>query len=281
MVVNFIGSADQAVIYTGDDMHNYDLRHESNTGFVVDKGLFTYSYSTPGVYKVVCVASTYTDKATDLKRDTCSFTVTVTDDVTEILKLSCPQILYDEVFASKLSNDEWLMTLPRKVRYNNQTPSISLSQRLRFYIQSDSAKVFINESLFSATQRYNLSSPVDISVKSHQGTIRPYKLFTIYYPEFTTFKLAGVTGTLVRNEYDYSTFEMKVTLPVGTDVSNLKPEFEMFSPTDKVFIDDVEQTSNISEVNFSQNVTYRLTSTVPGNPDKQATSFVVVKINFQ
>ncbi len=279
MVINFTGIAEQAVIYTGDDMHDYELRNQSNTGFVVNKGLFTYAYSAPGTYKVVCLASTYADLAADLKRDTCSYIVTVVDDQTEIEKLSCPQVLYDEVYAEKLPDDEWLMVLPRKVKYNTATPSIALTQRLRFYIQSDSTKVFVNGAEYSNTTRYNLSEPVDILVKSHHGTERPYKLYTIYYPEFETFKLAGVAGNLVRNEYDYSSIELQVTLPAGTDAGSLIPEFTLYSAADKVYIGDAEQTSGISAVDFTQEVTYRLVSMV--DTGKEAVSAIKVKISYQ
>ncbi len=281
MVVNFTGVGDQVVVYTGDDMHDYDLREQSNTGFVVNKGLFTYAYTVPGRYKVVCVASSYTDGATDLKRDTCSFLVTVIDDQTDIEKISCPQIIYDEVFAQKLENDEWLMVLPRKVKYNNATPAISLSQRLRFYIQSDSSKVSVNGKIFSNTDKYDLSVPVDILVKSDFGTTRPYKLYTLNYPEFSTFKLLGVEGILVRNEFDYSTFVLEVTLPSGTDVSNLVPVFTTYLPTEKAYIGEVEQMSGTSTVDFRQGVTYRLVSTLSENPEIQAISTISVKINYQ
>lgn len=281
MVINFTGFADQVSVFTGDDMHNYELRAESNTGFVVNKGLFTYSYPVPGVYKVVCIASTYSDQAKELKQDTCSFMVTVVDDVTEIDKLSCPQVLYDEVFADKYPNDEWLMVLPRRVKYNTSTPSISLSQRLRFYIQSDSTKVFVNEAEYSATQRYDLSAPVNIRVRSDYGTVRPYKLYTLYYPEFETFKLAGITGTVVRTEFDYSHFEMQVSLPSGTDVTNLAPEFTLFSANDKVYIGSAEQVSGSSTADFTNNITYRLVSTLSVNRDMQAVSTVNVKITYR
>ena len=280
MVVHFTGTANQVVVYTGDDMHNYELREQSNTGFVVNKNLFTYSYSVPGEYKVVCVASTYGDNAAGLKRDTCSYTITVIDDQTEIEQISCPQIIYDEVFAEKLANDEWLMILPRKIKYSNQTPTIALSQRLRFYIQSDSTKVYVNNKIYSDTERYDLSAPVDILVKSDFGTLRPYKLYTINYPEFNTFKIAGVEGTLMRNEFDYSTFVLQVTLPSGTDVSNIVPEFATFLPTEKVYIGSAEQISGTSTVDFMQDVTYRLVSTLPENPDIQAISAINVKINY-
>ncbi|WP_255491178.1 DUF5017 domain-containing protein [Dysgonomonas sp. 520] len=281
MIINFTGYADQVVVYTGDDMHNYELREQSNTGFVVNKGLFTYSYSSPGIYKVVCIASTHTDKAKDLKRDTCSFTVTVIDNQTEIDKLSCPQILYDEVFAQKLADDEWLMVLPRKVKYNNSTPSIALSQRLRFYIQSDSTKVFVNDAEYSSTTKYNLSNTVYISVKSDFGTVRPYKLHTMYYPEFNTFKMLGAEGTLIRNEFDYSTFDMAISLPAGTDISNIIPEFTTHSSTDKVYIGNIEQTSGTTAVDFSQNVVYRLVSISPENANLRSKATVNVKISYQ
>lgn len=281
MIIQFTGVADQVAIYTGDDMHNYDLREQSNTGFVVNKKLFTYSYSTPGVYKVVCLASTYTDGATDLKRDTCSFDVTVIDDRTEIERISCPRIIYDEVFAEKHAGDEWLMRLPRKIKSGNSTPAISLSQRLRFYIQSDSTKIYVNGNEYSSTTQYNLSEPVDILVTSDFGTTRPYKLYTLNYPEFTSFKLQGVEGTLVRNEYDYSTFELQVTLPQDTETSHLVPEFTTSSPSEKVYIEDMEQLSATSAVDFTRNITYRLISTLSGKPDMQAVSTVNVKITYQ
>ncbi|MDR2475622.1 MAG: hypothetical protein LBD45_07160, partial [Bacteroidales bacterium] len=78
MLIDFTGStADHIVVYPGDDMQNYDLRDQSNTGLAVNKKVFTYSYRVPGVYKVVCLASTAGDKASDLKFTTRSFTVNV------------------------------------------------------------------------------------------------------------------------------------------------------------------------------------------------------------
>ena len=37
MEIRFNGVADQVVIFTGDNGHDYDLRNESNTGFVMNK----------------------------------------------------------------------------------------------------------------------------------------------------------------------------------------------------------------------------------------------------
>jgi hypothetical protein len=282
MVIDFAGStADNIVVYPGDDMQNYDLRDQSNTGLAVNKKLFTYSYRAPGVYKVVCLASTSGDMATNLQFATRSFTVTVIDDRTEIDRISCPQIIRDEVFAEKHANDEWLMVLPRSVIYNNREQNISLSQRLRFFIQSDSTKVFVNGNNFSATTAYNLSSPVDILVISDFGTERPYKLYTVNYPRFSSFKLLGVSGTAKLNEFDYGTYVMNVSLPQGTDVSSLVPEFTTYLPSEKVYIGNAEQVSGVSTADFTKEVVYRLVSTLPGKPEMQAESTVIVKINYQ
>ena len=283
MIISFSGStADQIVVFTGDDMHEYELRDQSNTGLVVNKNLFTYAYGEPGVYKVVCVASTAGEMATNLQYDICSFTVTVIDDVTEIDRLSCSQVIRDEIFGNRYPNDEWLMALPRKVIYNNREQNIALtSQRLRFYIQSDSTKVLVNGSEYLSTKGYNLSVPVDILVKSDFGTNRPYTLYTAYYPEFSSFKLAGVEGTLNRNIFDYTTFVMNITLPSGTNVSNLVPEFTTYSAAEKVYIGSIEQISGASAVDFTKEVTYRLVSTLPENPTMKVEVDVVVKITFQ
>lgn len=281
MILKFSGVADQIVVYMGDYMHDYELRENSNTGFVVNKGAFSYAYSTPGQYKVVCVSSTYNNSATILNRDTCSLLVTVIDDVTEIDKLSCSQVLYDEVFADRLANDAWLMVLPRKVKYNLATPSISLSQKLRFYIQSDSTDILVNEIKYSNSVKYDLSTPVNISVTSHHGTVRPYILHTLYYPEFKSFKLLGAEGKLIRNEFDYSTMELQVTLPVGTDVRNVVPEFSLYSTTEEVYINDIEQISGLSVVDFTKNVTYRLVEGLSSNSDVVAATQIKIKIFFQ
>jgi hypothetical protein len=152
---------------------------------------------------------------------------------------------------------------------------------LRFFIQSDSTKVTVNGNDYSATTAYNLSSPVDILVKSDFGTERPYKLYTLNYPGFNSFKLLGVNGTVRPDEFNYSASVLNVTLPPGTDVSSLVPEFATYLPSEKVYIGNTEQVSGVSTVDFTQEVTYRLVSALPDKPEMQAELTMVVKIAFQ
>ncbi len=281
MELSFTGTADQVVVYTGDESHDYELRSQSNTGFVVNKGRFSYSYSTPGTYKVVYIASTYTERATDLKQDTCSFYVQVIDDHTEIQRLSCPQVIYDEVFAEAIDDTNWLMRLPRKIKFSTSTPSVSLSQRLDFDLASDSTKVYLNGVEWVSTKKYDLSSPIDIKVVSDFGSTRDYKLYTMQYPEFETFSIAGVEGTIGRNEFDYSDYTMTVTLPAGTDVSNIAPVFTTYSENEKVYLNNQEQHSGSSAANFTDGVTYTLRSTIEGMPSMVTESTFKVNIVFE
>lgn len=283
MVLNFTGVADQVVVYTGDTDHDYELRDQNNqqqqnTGFAVNKGIFTYSYSQPGTYKVVCIASTYTEKATELQRDTCSFTIKVIDDHTEITKLSCPRILYDEVFAEAINEKDWLMRLPRKVKYNKAQPTIALNQTLKYYIGSEFTKVQIDGEDYNSSTKYDLSKSHDIHVVSNLGTTRDYKLYTVQYPEFKSFTLAGVKGTIDRDAFKYGVISIAVALPAGTDLTKLTPEFELYDTADRTYIGDVLQTSGQGSVDFSKPVTYRMVSTVPGQAAMQAESAVTVTV---
>ena len=280
MVVKFTGIADQVAIFTGDESHNYELRSQNNTGMVVNKGVFTYSYSVPGTYRVVCVASTYLDLGKDMRVDTASVIVNVVDNVTDIDKLSSKNY-YDEIYAEEKENDEWLLMLPYKMRYNNKDLSISMSQKLNFSIASDSTKVFINDRLYSSNTKYDLSSPMDILVEAYSGTERHYKLYTCYYPEFKSFRVAGVAGILDRSAFDYTTFDLYVTLPEGTDTGALVPVFETLSPSDKVYINDVEQISGSSAVDFDKAVSYKLVSSVDGANEMEVVSTVNVMVTLK
>ena len=280
MEIHFTGTADNVVIYTGDTDHDYELREQSNYGLVVNKGLFTYAYQQPGTYKVVCVATNHADAGQTLLRDTCSFTVQVVDDNTEIYKLSA-SILYDEVFATAVNESDWLLGVPTKMRYNGKDMKIKLNgQKLKFYIHSDSAKVYVDDVEYSSNTKYDLSNTLNVRVKSHAGTERNYKLYTLNYPEFATYEAAGVTGTVNRNEYDYSYYEVNLTVPAGTDLTAVTPTFTFTGTNEKAYIDEVEQTSG-STVDLSQPVTYTLKGVSAENPEIEIESTFVVTATFE
>ena len=125
MELHVSGVADQVVVFTGDKGHEYELRKESNTGFPVNKGLFTYSYATPGTFHVVVVASTYdTFLGNNIKESIKEFDVTVIDDVTtidQIYTAITPNIYYAELVNDK----DWVLCLPTKYLYNNKEVKVN------------------------------------------------------------------------------------------------------------------------------------------------------------
>lgn len=281
MTLHFAGSADNVVVYTGDVDHDYELREQSNYGLVVNKGVMTYSYTTPGIYKVVCVATNHADAGRSLLSDTCSVFVKVIDDVTEIEKISAPQVLYDEVFATQVTDADWMLPLPRKIRYKTSTPAVSLQQKLKFYIPSVTTEITINGELFNSNTKYNLAAPLDIVTRSNEGSVRNYRLHTLNYGEFKTFKLAGVSGKIDRTEYDYSYYEINMELPAGTDLTALVPEFTLYADNETPYIGDAVQQSGVTAVDFSSPVTYRFVTVSEADPEIKVESVCKVTVTLK
>ena len=202
MEIHFTGVADQIVVFTGDKDHQYERRDSSNTGFAVNKGLFTYSYHTPGTFHVVCIASTYdTYLGKSLKTDMYSFDVTVTDDVNTIDAISAtvtPNVYY----AQLIGDDTWVMRLPQKQLYNNREIAVNASrQRLNLSIESDSAKVTIDGEPYNSRTYYALNADHAIRVVSASGTVRDYTLYGMVYPELLTVTVGEKEATLRRSAY--------------------------------------------------------------------------------
>ena len=279
VTVHFTGNADNVVIFPGDSGQDYELRNENNTGLVVNKGLFTYAYSTPGLYKMVCVATNHADAGLSILTDTCSTWIRVIDDETEITKISAYPVVRDEIFATQSNESDWLMAFPRKMRYQSSNPAVTLSRKLKFYTKSASTKVSVDGVEFSAAKSYDLSKVLNITAESYEGSLREYKLHTLYYGEFKTFNVAGVKGEIERDPFDYNNYVINISAPAGTDIKALKPTFTLFADNEKVYIDDQEQISGESVVDFTNPVTYRFVTTSTVNPEITVESTCVVTIN--
>lgn len=276
MVIHFQGVADQVVVYTGDESHDYSLRNESNTGFVVNKGLFTYSYSVPGTFKVVVLATTYdTYMGNGLRTDTTSFYVTVKDDVTElgqVYSTITPNVYY----ASLVNESDWVMCLPTKQVYNNREVTLNAKrQRLSFEIASDSSKIYVDDVIYSTKNYYDLTQPHDIRVESDFGSIRNYRLYTMIYPEFKSVKLNGVSGKLVRDAFNQDSQVYQFTLPKGTT----GPVIEYMLDGDGTFLADGVPLVSGSRINLDSSLTlYRVNA---DNDAVSATSIVRFEITYE
>lgn len=287
MTLHFVGNADNVVVFPGDNGHDYELRDQANSGLVVNKGIFTYSYRRPGVFKVVCVATNHEDAGNSIKSDTTSVYVTVVDDNNIISSVSVNLLNRNELYATAPNATDWLIAIPRKARFNNKDVNIATrNQQMFFETESTSASVAYKEATADESayktsgvnNRLDLSKVYDLRCTPGSGTPRDYKLYGLYYGEFKTFTVAGVKGTLTRSEYDYDIITMDIEVPAGTDLTKLTPEFTLNSPaTEKVYIGDAEQTSG-AVTDFSSPVTYRLVATHPDKPELSVESTCVVTV---
>ncbi|HPH47375.1 MAG TPA: hypothetical protein PLO29_00625 [Paludibacter sp.] len=278
VVFNFTGQAQQVAIFPGDNTHNYDLFESGgNTGFVVNKGTFSYAYKQPGTYKVVVVASNYSEGAVNMLKDTTSVMIQVIDDDVTIKSLSCPRVLYDEIAAVSVNETDWLVCLPQRVLFRGQQPNIPSTQRLAVKLASDSTVLLVDGFAFSATKNYQLNNPLTLSLTAHAGNVMQYTLYMLRLPEFSVFKLNGVDGVLTRSEFNYDKMTMTVTLPAGTDKTKLVPEFTL-SQGQEVFVNDMLIRSAVSEIDFSMPVVFRIRNTYPDKSYLIAETEVTVSV---
>ncbi len=285
MTVKFTGSADNVVIYPGDKDHDYELREQSNTGLIVNKGTFSYAYQQPGTFKAVCVATNHSNEGQSIKTDTCSFYVKVTDDVYEITSLSAATVLYDEVYAKRVNSTDYMLEIPRYVKNKTKhnLPVKLTAQQLNISVDSDSTKIYIDGNEYSSNKKYNISNAVEIKLVSHEGTEGNYTLYALNYGEFSTYTLAGTkykysNYTRLDDEYGYAEFNF--TVPAGTDITALVPAFELYD-NEKVYVDGVEQVSGETAHDFTNPVTYTFVSNHADNADIKVESTVVVSVTVE
>lgn len=290
MTIRITGDYQQAVVWTGDKGHNYDLRDEividenglrtddCDYGLVVNKGLFTYSYSTPGTYKVVCLASNYNEEGKTIKTETYSFNVEVYDDHNKIEKISAVRSPYYEIYAEELTDTDWVLGLPRKISYNNKDLTVNAKRHyLNIELESQAATVEINDEAWTSNTYYDLNSPLTLVTTSSSNVSRTYTLWTVIYPEFSAYAIGDVKATFTRSPFDYAAIQVDIQLPAGTDLAHVKPVFTLTDPaTESAYIDGVLQVSGETEVDLTQPVTYTLVAHHAENPNaKTSTTFVV------
>ncbi|MBQ6652943.1 MAG: hypothetical protein IJM81_06050 [Prevotella sp.] len=264
MEITFSGVADQVVVYTGDEGHDYALREQSNTGLVMNKGQLTYSYAVPGTFHVVVVASTYdTYLAGGLQTATTEFDVTVTDNIVDIDRLYSnitPNVYYAEL----IGDADWVLRIPTKQVYNRREIALNAKrQRLSFDIASDSTKIFVDDVIYDTRAYYDLTQTHQIHVSAYSGATRDYTLHTLVYPEFSSITLDGKTATLTRDAFyqDLLVYSAAVTNPAEAAI--------VYTCTDDVrlYADGVELPSGSTVDLTDTERVYTLRRILPDRPD--------------
>ena len=273
--------ATQVVVYPGDTGHDFDLKDEGNSGFVVNDGVATYAYKEPGTFDVVVVATNY-DKTGDVSMmNVARQTITVKDDDNELRTLSLKRDLYNKELPASIDGNIILLAVPEKVRISNRDIAVSLkAQRLEVATMSANASVLVNGAPFVSTTKYNLTAPVKVSVVAASGDQRDYTMHAVSLPSFSAFAIGSAKGTVAFSDYDFDKTTVEVKVPAGTDLTSLVPTFTA-AAAKRIQVNGVDQVSGSTAVDFSKPVVYELTNWEEGNESISCTSYVTVTVTIQ
>lgn len=268
----------QVVVYPGDPGHNYDLKEEGNSGFVVNDGVATYAYKVPGTFDVVVVATNYDKFGGESMMNIARKTITVKDDENELRSLSLRRDLYNKELPANIEGNDIILAVPEKVRISNRDIAVSLkAQRLEVVTMSANASVLIDDAPFVSNTKYNLTAPLALSVVAASGDRRDYTIHAMSLPSFSAFAVGSAKGTVAFSDYDFDRSTVTVTVPAGTDLTAVVPTFTA-AAAKRIRINGVDQVSGTTAVDFTEPVVYELTNWEDGNESMSCTSYVTVTV---
>lgn len=305
------GEGQTFVVYTGDEGYNYDV--EGSKGQAVSSnGVFSYSYQEPGTYKAVWIASSIALSGEITRSiDSTFIDVVATDGGLESLYISmlCKVAENDNVVFNSVGEFVSADTIVCPVlwaAWNDKSfASIKAPLNIVYELSSTLASLYwynpVADSLVytasaSADTRYTVDFDVDgvlktqrLVVKTSSGIESDYFVSTVMIPHPTSFSINGVEATIERDISYYERYNVSVTLPAGTDLTQLKPEFIIMDNDPNLIGDNnlwveiggVAQESGSNTVDFSAGtVVYDVTYQMLGetNPNLQKTSQLYVTV---
>lgn len=268
-------SAKQVAVYTGDEGHNYSLKTSGNSGFVVNKGILTYSYKKPGRYTAVLVASNYDKEGKEILFSVDSTVITVEDDRTDLRVISLKKDIYNKEIPGQIIDSQIFFAVPYKVRVSGRDVAVNIAQqRMDITAFSEVATIWVNDAPYVATTKYDLSKPVVIKTVSASGDEKEYEVVTLRYPIFEQFSINGVNGTVQYSDFDFDKLTVTVTLPAGSNPASLIPAFAS-ADAQSILVGETAQVSGETTVDFTAPVTYRLKT---WKPEAESTLFCETEI---
>jgi len=281
------GEGQKFVVFPGDFSHVYNKA--KNNGLACNSdGTFSYAYQEPGVYNAVWIATSMKANG-EIVSSIDSMKIHVVAQGGGLASFSITRIAKMADFGStffyesygKFETDKNIVC---PMPYQLWTSSaIKRTVGVKFSLNSNLAKLnwkltegdvsLLSE---SATKvfRFDKDSklmPQSIAVQSTAGQEVLYEVMAMVIPEFTQFSINGVSGVQTRDLSAFNKFNLVVDLPDNTVLNTLTPTFTVFNNdpnlidsqrTVSVKANGVAQTSNVTVVNFTNDVNYVLTYTV-------------------
>lgn len=289
-------------IWPGDADHVYG--QQGNSGYTVNSsGFYSYSYREPGVYTVVWVAGSIDAKG-QVVQDVDSTRLVVLDLHGGLDELVIKKIYrLDEYDASRNTffsataeqvNDSTLLCGIVYEAWRNGTinsiksPKLTLmytltSTKSKLYWWNTAKKEWLEirsevDNIFNVMENDRIA-PQLIKVVTASGYENRYWIYPVMMPKLTSFSINGQEATIQHELTSYNVYDVNITLPAGTDLTQLKPEFVfmendanlLIGATYSVKVDGQEQTSGQSVINGSQEVIYNLSYTFPNTTQNALT----------
>jgi hypothetical protein len=302
VVFSNTGNGQSYVVFPGDAGHKYGIY--GNTGFATaSNGSFAYSYQEVGDYTAVWVASSIKGDGTIItKTDSVKIKVVSSNGGLEQFYLSNFYTLSDygvtyKAYSKAISPD----TLVCPILYSGWNNFKTLSDRNRivcnYRLSSTLAKLYwidgasgtekeLKTGSTSSTDGVSFtanskSSIQKFSVRTASGLSTNYYIAAAVIPNFTRFtvNIGGVdyNAVISRDISYYNRFNVQLSLPSGTDLSTLKPTFEVVGNdpnlTDgsnyEITVNGQKQISGMNVLDFSsKQLVYEINMWVMGLHDK-------------
>ncbi len=309
------GSGQYFALYPGDKGHQYGVT--DNTGYSASAdGTFSYSYRDPGTYTAVWVASSINEDGNrEFAVDSMHITVLALDggldnlSIYNIYKMDEYSTGGLNVFYSSygefLSKDTLLCPILFASWRDATINSIKAKQLMKFQLSSSNAKMYwVNQGVETEIVSMVTSSRVVMFVEDGKLKVQNFRVKTVsgiaadYYaapvmiPQFTQFSINGVNATITRNTSSYTLYDVALDLPSTTNMSNLVPTFTVMNndvnlldgTNCKVTVNEVEQVSGTTAVNFAQNssntVDYRIDYTMLGSNNQKLSQSAIMRVKI-
>jgi hypothetical protein len=284
------GAGQKFVVFPGDSSHVYGK--SGNSGYASNSdGTYSYSYQEPGEFTAVWIASSINAKGEIFTSiDSVRIKVVATDgglsafSLTRIYKMTdFGSSFFYESYGEFINDTSIVCPMP----YALWTKSaIKKVLGVKFTLDSDLATLYwespssgdVSLTSESTTKVFSFYEgtklePQTLKVITSSGYETDYEAICMVIPEFTSFKINNVSATQTRDISAFNTFDMTLSLPAGTSLTSLTPEFIVMANdtnlineehTVTVKVNSVTQASGISTVDFSSPVSYVITYTSIG-----------------
>ncbi|MEO9475965.1 MAG: hypothetical protein ABJG41_10535 [Cyclobacteriaceae bacterium] len=267
------GSGEFYTIYTGDEGSKYALKDQGDEGIPGNQnGDATFSYSTPGIFTVAFVVSSYADG--QVKESVSFKDITVLDTLNTISKITYSGIgqfirggnttsSFYAVESIPNANNEILVPMLnyKHFGYSNRS-EIPLIPNISVGSASADISIEKNQNYTKGDQVVHVNfeerfRPLKYTVDPANGDENEYLVSVIEIPEFDEFKLNDVAALNRVHPSKDQVFFMTAPVSSSQDITSITPEFTLVYPNETVLTHDgVAFESGSQALDFSEIVKF-------------------------